>query len=230
MRITTLNLEGFNNWQRREPFILKYLQEMDSDILLFQEVVYIPSISPHNQVQLLNKQLEYPTIHTAITRLQASSHYEVFREGLGVLSKYPITTTDTIILKRAEGDEHNRIIQLLDVTTDEGTIKIANIHFSLMNIADFATPHLQETLEILASRGEQRIIAGDFNMNDLDACAPLWQEQYHASNQVEYISFPSTNERIDYFLIPESCTFGDVTISGDGLSDHRALTADITVS
>jgi endonuclease/exonuclease/phosphatase family metal-dependent hydrolase len=230
MRLTTLNLQEFNNWEVRQPAITKYLQSTAPDIILFQEVVFLPKISAYNQVQLLNESLEYPHINSAITRLQPSAKYETYREGLAALSKYPITQSDTIVLKQSPGDEHNRILQLLDVIVDGRIIKLANIHFSLSDVVDYATPHLKETLEIIASRGEERIITGDFNLSDLDALSNLWEGAYRCSSEQDYISFPEQQKRIDYFLIPKSYEFKSISTSDEYLSDHHALTVDIELA
>jgi len=228
MKITTLNLQEFTNWEARQPEIIEYLQSESPDVIVFQEVVFLPEISPYNQAQLLNQSLGYISEQSAVTRLQASTVHEVYREGLATLSKYPITKADTLILKRATGDEHNRIVQLLDIDVGGQIIKIANVHFSITDVADFATAHLVETLEILAMRGEERIIIGDFNLADLSATTYAWEEHYRCSTELDYISYPSMSKRIDYVLIPKSHTFSNITVSGDSLSDHRALTVEIS--
>lgn len=227
MKLTTLNLQGFTDWQRREPKIINYLKQEDPDLIFFQEVVYIPEISAYNPVQLLNKSLHYLFEHSSITRLQVGLEYPTFREGLSILSRAPITKTDTIILKKAPGDEHNRIVQLADVFMNDRVIKFANVHFSITDVTDFATPHLVETLDILQARGEQRIIAGDFNLSDLENARHVWQDSYVSSESVPYVSFPSQNKRIDYVLIPKKYSFTNITVSDDLLSDHRALTVTI---
>ena len=228
MIITTLNLQEFNSWEVRQSAIIEYLKSTSADIILFQEVVFLPTISPYNQVQLLNQTLKYPHIHSAVTRLQPSSKYETYREGLAALSKYPVVQSDTIILKQTQGDEHNRIVQLLDIEIDERIVKIANIHFSLSGTVDYATPHLKETLELLASRGEERIIGGDFNLSNLEEMSDLWEANYRCSTEQDYISFPSMNKRIDYFLIPKSYAFDSIATSEAVISDHQALTVEIS--
>lgn len=227
MIITTLNLQEFHDWEMRQPTIIKYLQTVSPDLIVFQEVVFLPKISPYNQAQLLNKTLKYSGEHSVISRLQSSTVHENYREGLAALSKYRIAKTDTIILKRAAGDAHNRIIQLLDLEVDEQIVKIANVHFSITDITDFATAHLLETLEILAMRDEERIIIGDFNLSDLNETKDVWGEKYRCSNETDYISYPSMNKSTDYVLIPRSYAFTKIEISGDHLSDHRALTVDV---
>jgi len=229
MKITTLNLQGFEDWEDRQSEILTYLTETNPDVILFQEVVFIPTISPFNQVQLLNKDLCYTYEHSAVTRLQPSREYETFREGLAALSRFPVIKSDTIVLKKTEGDEHNRIIQLLDVEVEGSIVKLANIHFSLSDFTDYATAHLAETLEILQKHDEQRIIAGDFNLDHLESLSALWGDVYEASTKIPYVSYPAMRKRNDYFLVPKSYSFLDITTSRDGLSDHRAVTVEIDI-
>jgi endonuclease/exonuclease/phosphatase family metal-dependent hydrolase len=224
MKLTTLNLNGQNNWRKREPFILKYLTAEDADIVFFQEVVYLPEESPYTPVSLLNRRLKYPYEQSIISRLQTSTQYKDYREGLSVLSKFPITTSETLVLKQDPHDHLQRIVQLIDVNYHGHIVKLANVHFA--ENPELAYDHLAELLEILKSRHERRIIIGDFNMPDLKH-NQLWKNTYTASTSEYYISYPTNNDRIDYVLMPKSDILVDVSLSPDGLSDHRALTANI---
>jgi endonuclease/exonuclease/phosphatase family metal-dependent hydrolase len=227
VRVTTLNLQQFTDWETRQPRIVDYLRETSPDVVLFQEAVFLPDISPFNQAQLINQTLEYPYMHSAITRLQPSAQHETYREGLAALSRHAVIQSDTLILKQAPEDEHNRIVQLLDLELGGRTMKLANVHFSLTDTTDFATAHLKETLGILAMRGEERVIAGDFNLDNLEVLVDIWGDRYRCSTEADYITFPSMDKRVDYFLIPKSHSFADISTSDDTLSDHRAVTVDI---
>ena len=227
MKITSLNLQGFDNWEVRQSAITEYLTSESPDVVIFQEAVYLPDLSAYNQAQLLNTTLGYPYQQSIISRLQVGLEYPVYREGLAALSRHPIVSSDAIVLKQEADDEHQRIVQLLDIYVDDQLIKLANVHFSITDVTDFASPQLQELLDILASRGEQRIIAGDFNINRLEDLADIWQGEYTASTDFDYISYPGMNKRNDYFLIPKNYLMTDISTSGDGLSDHRGLTATI---
>lgn len=229
MKLTSLNLQGFESWEERKPNILAYLRRESPDIVLFQEVVYLPELSAHNPAQLLNAELGYRYENCAISRLQVGLEYPVYREGLAAISRYPILQSDVIVLKQAEGDEHQRVIQLLDILVNDEVIKIANIHFSITDFTDYATPQLEETLELLRARGEDRIIAGDFNLDHLEESAELWQDRYEASTTFSYLSYPSWNKRNDYFLVPKKYQLASLTTSTveEGLSDHLALSATI---
>jgi endonuclease/exonuclease/phosphatase family metal-dependent hydrolase len=227
MKITfgSLNVQAFTDWEERKTNIIEYVRQTDPDVVLFQEVTFLPQIASENQVTILNKTLGYTYENTAVTRLQASPHFENYREGLGLISKWPILRSDTFILKQKALDEHQRIVQLIDILHGDTVVKFANVHFSISdNDESFPREHLEELLQVLASRGETRIIGGDFNMNSIDLHSDLWQDDYVSSSITPYISYPSMNKRVDYFLLPKEYAFLHIGTSPDGLSDHRALT------
>lgn len=227
MILTSLNIQGFDNWDDRKDAICTYLIQQAADIIFFQEVVYLPEISPYTPVEIINQTLKYPYQHNAISRLQVGLVYPVYREGMSILSKHPILKTDVLVLKKEERDEHTRIIQLADVLINEEVVKVVNIHFSITDFFDLATPQLEETLEILKSRDEARILMGDFNITFLEETAELWQDDYIASTYVSYITYPTMNKRVEYALIPKSYKFLNLSVSDDSLSDHRSLTVEI---
>ncbi len=227
MKITfsSLNVQGFAEWDDRKANIINYIQQTEPDIVLFQEVTFLPQINAENQVSLLNKSLRYKYENTAITRLQDSPVYENYREGLGIISKYPILKSETIILKQQPHDEHQRIVQLIDILYQDTIVKFANLHFSISdNDENLPREHLIELMQILESRGETRILGGDFNMDDIDIHSDLWQDKYICSSATSYITYPSMNKRVDYYLLPKEYAFTSIATSPDGLSDHRALT------
>jgi endonuclease/exonuclease/phosphatase family metal-dependent hydrolase len=228
MKITSLNLQGYMGWKSREAAILRYLTKQDSDLIVFQEVVYLPEISPISQVETLNQTLNYPYGHQSITRSQMSPLKTIYREGLAVLSRLPVLNTEALILRQDPADHLQRIIQLVDIQVAGVVVKLANIHFSFPEKLGVA--HLEETLSILESRGEERVIIGDFNIPDLEQYRQIWEGKYRASAMTSYISHPSDHTRIDYALIPESDQFDQIKVSPNGLSDHRALTISIEVS
>jgi endonuclease/exonuclease/phosphatase family metal-dependent hydrolase len=226
MRITTLNLRGFFDWDARSPQIVAYLRGIDPDVILFQEVVFLPDVSPFSPVELLNRDLGLPFRHEAITRLQRGRTHPVYREGLAVLSKLPLAATQTLALQHETGDPHQRIVQLVDVSGEDGLWPLANVHLSVRD--DFALHHLGEVLTILRDRGERRVLGGDFNVNHLERHAALWHDAVLTSTVARYQSHPSSEENDDYFLVPTEFRIDRVQVSGDGLSDHEAITVDLT--
>lgn len=227
MKIMTLNLQGYFDWDSRADHIIRHIKRANPDVILFQEVVYLPEESQYTQVSLLNRILKYPFSHTSVTRLQSSQHFENYREGLAVLSRLPISSSEALVLKQESDDPHNRIVQFIDVLDDERTVGLANVHLSVRD--DHAVHHLQEILSIMNERGEKRVLAGDFNVDNIARLASsLWREDYVLStSKREYVSFPEGHKTIDYFLVPREYEIDSLGLSHDGLSDHRALTAEI---
>lgn len=82
---------------------------------------------------------------STISRLQVGLEYPVYRKGLALISKYHIRSSDTLTLKKDDTDEHNRILQLIDVWVGNQIIRIGHVHFSITGFVDYATPHLEET-------------------------------------------------------------------------------------
>lgn len=223
MKVVTLNLRGFFGWAERMPRIAAYLERERPDLVLLQEVVYLPGVSPVTQVDQLNEVVRFPFRHSSVSRLQ-SSPQGPYREGLAVLSRHPVPQSETLILLREEGDPHNRLVQFFDVDAGDGAPwRFANVHLSVRD--DFALHQLAEVLGILTARGETRIIGGDFNVNHLERRARLlWRDDYGLSSEIEhYVSFDGSQQANDYFLVPKPITVRSLAVSEDGLSDHRGL-------
>lgn len=229
MKIVSLNLRGFFDWDARLPRIVSYLAAERPEVVLLQEVVFLPDISPYSQLDLLNQAAGFPHRHASITRLQASIQFGPgpYREGSGVLSRIPVTGTETLVLHHEDDDPHNRLVQFFEIEDADGEVwKFANVHLSVRD--DYAIHHVREVLGILNARGEKRIIGGDFNVNHLERHAHLWQGEYVLSTEIEqYVSFAGSNQTNDYFLVPKEFELSAIRLSGDGLSDHRALAAEV---
>lgn len=226
MRVTTLNLRGFFDWEHRLPVLTEYLRGVDPDVLLLQEVVFLPEVSPFTPAELLDRELGLPHRHEAVTRLQRGRTHAVYREGLAVLSRLPVAASQALALQHETGDPHHRIVQLVDVEGQGGVWPLANVHLSVRD--DFALTHLGEVLQILRARGERRVLGGDFNVDHLEQHAELWEDAVLTSSVQPYESHPSSHENDDYFLVPTAYSIDRITVSGDDLSDHRAVTVDLS--
>ncbi len=231
MRITTLNLWGYTGWAYRKDNVIKFLKECDSDVILLQENVLKTELSPDSQVTSLAEELGIPYRIQTLTRLLPTAEHIPFREGLGILSKHPIISSEAIASKKDPRDSSDRIIQLADIQTPDGILKVANVHLSITDEIDFATPQLKELVTILKTRGEERVVGGDFNIHKdigIENFTSLWEPEYKLVSTENLITYPPTNERIDYFLLPKSYKLVKETLSPDGLSDHRAITIDFS--
>ena len=229
MRITTLNLWGYTGWAYRKDNVIQFLKDCDSDVILFQENVLKTEVSSTSQVRYIAEALGLQYRVETLTRLLPTTQDIPFREGLGILSKYPILNSEAIASTKDPRDSSDRIIQLADIDTPEGVVKVANVHLSITDEIDFATPQLKELVTILKSRDENRVVGGDFNIHHdigIENFTSLWEPEYRLVSSEELITYPPTNERIDYFLLPSEYTLIEEQLSPDGLSDHRAVTID----
>ncbi|HEX6258833.1 MAG TPA: hypothetical protein VFZ48_05115, partial [Candidatus Saccharimonadales bacterium] len=87
----------------------------------------------------------------------------------------------------------------------------------------YSVEQLRELIAIFASRKEERIIAGDFNIPQLENEKESYTENYTSSIDFKkYVSFPSENITLDYVLIPKQFTFDSLEVH-EGLSDHNVL-------
>lgn len=226
LKICSLNLHGFKGWDSREPKIIDYLGDVKPDVILFQEVVHDLEYGPYNQIDILNKALLYEHVNTSVSRLYISERTGMNKEGLGILSKLPIHRTETLVLNKQPDDKHNRIVQMVDLNLNGTEVKLANVHFT--NRQHLSRLHLQELIELLNQRNEERVIAGDFNMYDIADNADLYADKYTASTDFKkYISYPEKQETLDYILIPKTYEFETLETHDGNFSDHSALLTDI---
>jgi endonuclease/exonuclease/phosphatase family metal-dependent hydrolase len=171
--------------------------------------------------RILAKPYKYSSV--SVTKFYRPRAGDPFREGLAVLSRFPIVRTESLALYQAEDDKHVRTIQNVDLDSRDEEIKISNVHFS--NNAH-SMEQLRETLSIFDTRGEERIVVGDFNIFELGESRADYGEKYSSSVDFsKYISYPSQGQTLDYVLLPLKYTFSSVDVL-EGLSDHNALIVD----
>ena len=226
MKLTSLNLAGYKDWPQREQMIVEYFDSIAPDMLFLQEVKFDASVSALNQAKLINSKLKvgYPYVQVAISRIYLASDGTEAREGLAVLSKYPIRQSEILVLNKHDDDKHTRIIQNVDVDIEGKVTGYTNVHLSNNQ---YAKEQLEELLKILTKRNEERIIVGDFNISDLTVVNHLFESKYISSAEfTEYVSYPSENARFDYVLLPKTYRYTSMSI-GEGLSDHNSLTLEV---
>ncbi|HEX6258319.1 MAG TPA: endonuclease/exonuclease/phosphatase family protein, partial [Candidatus Saccharimonadales bacterium] len=112
LKIISLNLAGFKDWEPRKQKIIDFIDKENPDILLLQEVKFDPSISAFSQSILLNQLLRKPFqfTQTTVSKFYQPSVGEAYREGLAILSKFPIKDSEALVLVKQADDKHPRII------------------------------------------------------------------------------------------------------------------------
>lgn len=220
--LLTLNLAGYKDWSKRQAAIVAALSQANADIVLLQEVRYDPSISPLNQAEFINSLLAAPYEYSVsdISRFYAPSVGEPYREGLAILSRVPLNNPETLALAKAPDDKHTRIIQSADVAIDGVSFGLTNVHFSNNQ---YSASQLKEVIDILGNRNKPNLIAGDFNIFDINTQRSLFEDNYTVSTDITaYVSFPSENATLDYILLPNTLRYISVK-TVEGVSDHNGI-------
>ena len=245
MKIITLNIAGRNNFgknfQERIEAVAAFIDQEEPDLICFQEAAF----SEHENIaEKINKMLKKPFAFSAAQmcekytfdkfsegfakKWQAGQveHYDDYtNDGLAVLSRTPIVSNSTIVLKpvptddRGRPDYRVRIAQILKL--DSG-FTISNIHLASNN-----NSHLQ--LEELMNYAKTDAIVGDFNMfaDNLYKHADVWKSDYQQSYDFQkYVSFPEENVALDYMLLKPEYEFVSVR-TAENLSDHAAVVFEL---
>ncbi|MDP2651686.1 MAG: endonuclease/exonuclease/phosphatase family protein [bacterium] len=223
--IFTLNLWRYYDFDSRLPNIVKAIKETQPDVVCLQEVQINPAISPLSQVEIIKKQLsEYKySIHSTTYQKDSQQGKKLdtsVQHGMAVLSKYPILNAFEFFVTLNEGEAEPRSMLCFDAEIHSMVFKFANVHFA--NREEWAKNQLQEFLDLICSRGEKRIIAGDFNMFKLPQYGML--QGYKLSYDYKaYDSYPKDGGCLDYVAIPDEFEFSKVELLEDYLSDHKGL-------
>lgn len=217
----TLNVQGYAHWAKREANIVAYLDSQDADFVLLQEVRFDETKSSRNQAETLNSRLRQPYKYfaSAVARYYQPREGDPYKEGLAILSRFPIIKSEVLALTKRPDDKHQRLIQNVDIDVPE-RLKLSNVHFSNNQ---YSAEQLAEVISIFSLREERRIIAGDFNIFDLSASEDLFGSDYMASVEYRpYVSYPSENRTLDYILLPREYGFNSLETT-ENLSDHAAV-------
>lgn len=228
--IFTLNLWSYYDFDSRKPKIIKFLKKNDPDIVFLQEVQINQEFSPFSQVELIKKFL--PNYKYSIHSTIYLKHFErgkrlkvPVQHGMAILSKYPILNSFEYFLAQENNESEPRSILCFDVDIKEKSYYFANIHFT--NTEQTAKNELVEFLKFIHSRGEKRILAGDFNLFDLPKYSDIYVGYRLSYNFKNYLSYPNDNGCLDYVLMPDNFEFKDLELSEPGLSDHKGVSVKI---
>lgn len=182
------------------------------DVILFQKVQILSSgLSQVEELKnKLNKKIKkiYPySVHHTIY-LKLSEQGKILETPkqyrMVVLCKHPITNSFNYFVVQTEELEPRSVLCFDIIIKEKGKKEIynlANIH--LENRQHWAKPQFENLLQFLKNRNENRILAGDFNLFDLQTP----QNYYSSFDFQSYISYPNKNWTLDYILIPQKYQF-----------------------
>lgn len=160
LRLLTWNIWGKNaDWQARETALLTAITETNPDIITVQEAWNEPDGT--TQTARLSNALRLNH------HVQADPPAPIRHRGLGVISRWPITTHDTLTLPAAgEPDEH-RIALAATITTPAGNLPLINTHLNWRPdhsaVRQVQVRHLAEVAAQTDYGRWPTVLCGDFN-------------------------------------------------------------------
>ncbi len=230
--IGTLNLWRYYEWPARFDVIVAALKEASLDVVCLQEVQLNQSFSSLSQSRQIADALGYayhsfsPTMKKVRQIGKDGAMNQEVTHGLAVLSRLPIVDSEGIILPKQDHDPEFRGIQIVKVKAGDVLLDVCNVHFS--NADDLAAQHLKDTVALLAQRELEPVIAGDFNIFNLDAHS--LPAEYVLSTEVsDYISYPKDEATLDYITSPKKYAMQKVACLPQVVSDHRIVVAALAI-
>lgn len=233
LRIMTLNMWGYYDWDVRKDNILSLVKSESPDVIALQEVQlnHAFSYSPESDFIANNCGYKYrifaPTYPRSNQIDRSGSRTQRTSYGLAFLSKYPIETAETHFLELYPDHQEECSVLFCTVNVGGSLIKVCNVHFA--NSDKHSDLHLRELICLCEQRNEQPVIVGDFNIFDLSAYKNSVLKGYSiTTDNAHYVSMPKDHGTLDYIAAPDSrYNLKEVLCSDVYVSDHRALLATI---
>jgi endonuclease/exonuclease/phosphatase family metal-dependent hydrolase len=232
LKILNLNLWNYNSWEERKPKIIKFIKKENPDVVVFQEVRDDLQFNKNgdHQVKQLNEELNYPHLlfySATDKRKERPEKYKLpCKEGTAVLSKYPLSKVEKKMLKKQKDDRYHCGNLYFRLKKQGKNFDFVAVHFSPHGL--FSKLHLEETLNDIKKKKVNPIIMGDFNIIKSGILHNSIKGKFESSLQYKkYISYPKGNFTLDYIVIPKNMKFKTFKCVGKGLSDHKALVAEV---
>ncbi len=239
MKILTINIWRYYEWEKRKEKVMRFLKEQNADIVLFQEAAYDENLKEivKDQIDEINKELNYPgKSFFRMAQMMKWHEKPLDREmwyGLGILSKWKIKMSELILLPHVKKDKDFGFSHIV-VDSGLGDFDIINVHFE--NTNEGSKEHLKFVLHWCNERNIKPVIAGDFNFIDTSDLSSLADKEYQLSyNLKPYKSFmptifSHTKEPItlDYILTHrKKFEMSNVECINNDVSDHKPVSAKI---
>jgi endonuclease/exonuclease/phosphatase family metal-dependent hydrolase len=220
---TVKNLDSIN----------KLLNQAAPDIVALQEIDG-PSFWSGNF-----NHLEYLASHSLFTRSIQASHVDAIglSYGTALMSRQEMSNPQAVTF-----DPSLALVPTGFVVStiswpgkDSIDIDVVSVHLDFMS-GSARKKQADELIAVLRARNNRLIIMGDLNSGWLqqDSAAQYLVEKlglkaYQPENS-KLITFPVLGKRLDWVLISPGLEFSSYEVIGTGISDHRGVLAELTLS
>ncbi len=236
MKLISLNIEG----SRHLDLVLPFLKAEAPDVICLQEFL-------QKDFSLFEKELGMRGTYEGLLLWDMDKPGDYQLWGLGILSRFPMTHRNAeyyfgapnIVKKHdtAIQSNVNRAVLGATIPHPEGNFHIANTHFPNSSIGDVVTDFQRTTLEKLLSVLEDMpefVLCGDLNAPRGLEIFDRLAAQYKDNIPPEYTSSIGSFHRagplpyvVDGLFTTPHYQVESVRLV-DGLSDHKAVVAEIT--
>ncbi len=233
IKIMSYNTQHCLNFITREidfDMIVNTIKKCEADIIGLQEIRNKGQDAEYEaQAKIIAEKLGYHYYFAEAIRLKGKNPY-----GNALISRYPITSAETISIPDPEIKEYDGYYEtrcLLKATIDVGGgLNMLVSHFGLnpdehKNAVETVVSHLSK---------ERCVLMGDFNMEPNNPILiPIVQRLYDTSHDFSSpkLSFPSDTPtvKIDYIFVSKDLTVCCADIPEIISSDHRPHIATIEI-
>ncbi len=187
--------------------IIKYLKDIDADIICIQEVLY-------EQFAILKHNLKLDGVFAA------NINNPTLMYGVATLSKYEILKNEHVFLK---SKKEQRGFLYTNVFSEKYCVDVINTHLGLDK--DERKEQISEIMDYINLLKKSKIICGDFNEENV--FLNTFNDSAIYTNYQSIATFEKSNARIDYILLDKSLEIDKYYVDKINLSDHYPVIVDI---
>ena len=190
--------------------IIKYLKELDADIICLQEVLY-------NQFAILKQSLKLDGVFAA------NVNKPTLMYGIATLSKNEILDKKHMLLK-SKGEQRGFLHT--NIFSNICSVDVINTHLGLDK--DERKEQLNQIVDYTNRLRKAKVICGDFNEKNI--FISIFNDSAIYTNNQSIETFEKSNARIDYILVDKSLGIYKYKVDKINLSDHYPIIAEIKLN
>lgn len=190
--------------------IIKYLKELDADIICLQEVLY-------NQFAILKQSLKLDGVFAA------NVNKPTLMYGIATLSKNEILDKKHIFLK-SKGEQRGFLHT--NIFSNICSVDVINTHLGLDK--DERKEQLNQIVDFTNRLRKAKVICGDFNEKNI--FISIFNDSAIYTNNQSIATFEKSNARIDYILVDKSLGIYKYKVDKINLSDHYPIITEIKLN
>lgn len=190
--------------------IIKYLKELDADIICLQEILY-------NQFAILKQSLKLDGVFAA------NINKPTLMYGIATLSKNEILDKKHMLLK-SKGEQRGFLHT--NIFSKIRSVDVINTHLGLDK--DERKEQLNQIVDYTNRLRKAKVICGDFNEKNI--FISIFNDSAIYTNNQSIATFEKSNARIDYILVDKSLGIYKYKVDKINLSDHYPIITEIKLN